>query len=682
MNTRPIILLLIVSALLPAVVSRSAEKMTVRNFTPDIYGVADNAFCFGQDDMGRILVGNTGGMLTFNSKDWIRHSRGSGLPVFSFLLDTIDMRVYAGSMGDFGYFSSVKGRGEFTSLKSTVSGETLDNEYFGAIARCGSDVWISSAARLIRIDSDNSLLFTLPDTVTALVSWRSAPLAALADGSLLTVKDYRVEPMPRSSALAGKRIVAMHAAADGSVIIVTARDGLWIYDERGARRIYPSVNPLIRHSGEVTAAAFSRDSVFAIAFDGGTVAVKDRSGIRTATLDDGLRNTHVEALMFDRDGNLWCGGIDGIDYIVSNSGSMTRPPALRNMSNEEIIASSLKSYDPADDDDLDGAYVCAIYSATDSLLYEILSRRDTSLLEIPYRDNTLRFEFIDPEFSSDNSILYSSRLDNGEWTSFSPTSSRTITNIGGGDHSLSLRSINLLDGRMHLSEFRFRVELPWYRTLWARLLFGVVAAAGLWVVWRLLRRFSRRAARLMERKKNREMALMKENADNEARRKDNEIASLRSEQADLDNEHRTRELNSSTMSLVRKNEILLGIAARLTKIQQMPEFSAADQAVVREISGVQAMIQQHIGREEDGRDFSENFDHVYEDFTRLLMATHPDLNSADRRLCCYLKMGLTTKDIAALLNVNPRSVEMARYRLRKKMNLPRSTNLSEYLRLL
>lgn len=62
------------------------------------------------------------------------------------------------------------------------------------------------------------------------------------------------------------------------------------------------------------------------------------------------------------------------------------------------------------------------------------------------------------------------------------------------------------------------------------------------------------------------------------------------------------------------------------------------------------------------------------------MATHPDLNAADRRLCCYLKMGLTSKDIAALLNVNPRSVEMARYRLRKKMNLPRSTNLSEYLR--
>lgn len=58
---------------------------------------------------------------------------------------------------------------------------------------------------------------------------------------------------------------------------------------------------------------------------------------------------------------------------------------------------------------------------------------------------------------------------------------------------------------------------------------------------------------------------------------------------------------------------------------------------------------------------------------------YPQLNINDKRLCAYLKMGLSSKEIAPLLNMSVRSVEMTRYRLRKKMGLERETNLATFL---
>ena len=88
------------------------------------------------------------------------------------------------------------------------------------------------------------------------------------------------------------------------------------------------------------------------------------------------------------------------------------------------------------------------------------------------------------------------------------------------------------------------------------------------------------------------------------------------------------------MNLIRKNEILLEINKNLDKISD---------------------------------ELSEN------------AAEKPALTVSDKKLCAYLKMDLSSKDIAPLLNMSYRSVEMSRYRLRKKLNLDREVNLTEFL---
>jgi DNA-binding CsgD family transcriptional regulator len=84
-------------------------------------------------------------------------------------------------------------------------------------------------------------------------------------------------------------------------------------------------------------------------------------------------------------------------------------------------------------------------------------------------------------------------------------------------------------------------------------------------------------------------------------------------------------------------------------------------------------------KDDEWQIINQNFDIVYENFTKRLMELHPGLSAADKRMCCYIKMGLSSKEIAPLLNISYKSVEMARYRLRKKMNIEGSMSLTDYL---
>jgi DNA-binding CsgD family transcriptional regulator len=62
-----------------------------------------------------------------------------------------------------------------------------------------------------------------------------------------------------------------------------------------------------------------------------------------------------------------------------------------------------------------------------------------------------------------------------------------------------------------------------------------------------------------------------------------------------------------------------------------------------------------------------------------LRNNYPELTPKDLRLCAYLRMNLSSKEIAPLLNISIRGVEISRYRLRKKLHLPRDANLTDFM---
>ena len=91
------------------------------------------------------------------------------------------------------------------------------------------------------------------------------------------------------------------------------------------------------------------------------------------------------------------------------------------------------------------------------------------------------------------------------------------------------------------------------------------------------------------------------------------------------------------------------------------------------------IIDKNLNNTDDWKLFSEAFNNADKGFIKKVKSIHPDLTPNDLRLCAYLRLNLPSKEIAPLLNISHRSVEVKRYRLRKKMNLDHKQNLTDYI---
>ena len=324
-------------------------------------------------------------------------------------------------------------------------------------------------------------------------------------------------------------------------------------------------------------------------------------------------------------------------------------------------------------------FVNTVYANLDSLVYQAPSlMRDDVPLRLPYELNAVRFEFGCPEYSGAKNIEFSSFLENydEDWTPYSRESTREYAKLSEGRYKFKLRARNKQTGQVSESEYSFEILPPWYRSLPAKIiyvLFGVMLCVS---VWMLVKRWIRQTKKQIDQKRARELDDLRRKSEQEALVKDYEIATLKSEQLEHDILHKSQELSSTTMNLVRKNEMLREIVSKISRLQALPGLDSVAQ---RHLVKLQNSIEDNISHDDEWKTINQNFDIVYENYTKRLMELHPNLSASDKRMCCYIKMGLSSKEIAPLLNISYKSVEMARYRLRKKMGIVGERSLSDYL---
>jgi DNA-binding CsgD family transcriptional regulator len=131
---------------------------------------------------------------------------------------------------------------------------------------------------------------------------------------------------------------------------------------------------------------------------------------------------------------------------------------------------------------------------------------------------------------------------------------------------------------------------------------------------------------------------------------------------------KNRELAISTMSMIKKNQFLSKIKSDLKLIDSSDK-----------ISSVIKTIDRNLNNKDDWKFFEEAFNNADKDFLKKVKQIHPLLTNNDLRLCAYLRLNLSSKDISPLLNISLSSVEIKRYRLRKKMNLSHNEGLTDHL---
>ena len=136
-----------------------------------------------------------------------------------------------------------------------------------------------------------------------------------------------------------------------------------------------------------------------------------------------------------------------------------------------------------------------------------------------------------------------------------------------------------------------------------------------------------------------------------------------------------RELVSSLIEIAQKNEMVHYLHKNLSVIQ-----NTLPAPIRKKVTDMLMKIDENQRRQIfNWEDFKFHFEKVHQGFFARLQGKYPGLTQKDQRLCAYIQLGLSTKDIAGLINITPESAEIGRIRLRKKLGLTRQNNLFAFL---
>jgi len=306
---------------------------------------------------------------------------------------------------------------------------------------------------------------------------------------------------------------------------------------------------------------------------------------------------------------------------------------------------------------------------------------DTESDSLSHKQNSLRFEFIAPEYRNEGLVQYSYKLENYDdtWSEFGSENIKEYTQLPKGKYVFKVRARDVLEAREATCSYSFIILPSWYETRLAFFIYLVLFFLVLFGVGLLINKRSKKGAVDMERKKEIEINEQKIKFEAETTEKKREIKELKNQQLQYELRHKSQELASSTMNIIRKNEMLLEMMHKISKVTTEIKLNSDSSNVLSRLNKMEKSIKQNIKNDNNLKRFEENFDLVYENYLKRLGEQYPELNTSDKKLCAYLKMDLSSKDIAPLMNMSVRSVETNRYRLRKKMSLDRDVNLSEFL---
>lgn len=294
-------------------------------------------------------------------------------------------------------------------------------------------------------------------------------------------------------------------------------------------------------------------------------------------------------------------------------------------------------------------------------------------IEIPFGRNNIRISFALPWYRQAK-IKFQYYLEgySRQWSDWSPASQKDFTNLGQGSYVFKVRA-RISEGNIsQVTEFRFTILPPFYASKLAFALYLIGLVCLLFVFKRLYEgKLKKDQQAISDKLQAEKEAFLKK----EAEATEKQIIKLQTEKLQAELAGKNRELANSAMSLVYKNELLQKLSQEIGKLKDGNGKPLAEE----QLRKIQKVIDDGMNDERDWNLFERSFNEAHESFFKKLKANHPDLVPNDLKLCAYLRMNMSSKEMASLLNISLRGVEIRRYRLRKKLDVPHDKNLVEFL---
>ncbi|MFV7234794.1 histidine kinase [Flavobacterium sp. ZB4R12] len=240
-----------------------------------------------------------------------------------------------------------------------------------------------------------------------------------------------------------------------------------------------------------------------------------------------------------------------------------------------------------------------------------------------------------------------------------------LNNLNSGSHDVTIYHNDGLHYNK-VSNFQFIVAKAWYFSFWMILVYLIVIGLILylyykWNKMKYIQKLKLQEEELKHQKKILEMELKAENELN--------VQEYEKHILELELQSKSSEVAGKSLSIAKQSEMIENIQGILDSETDFNKLK----------SEIKKAIKINAVNKHEWETFETNLNQIHNEFIINLSKKYPNLTSKDIKLCIYLKMNLSSKEIAPMMNISFRGVELHRYRLRKKLNLVQDENLSKFL---
>ena len=492
------------------------------------------------------------------------------------------------------------------------------------------------------------------------------------------------EKVTSSVALPDRNIRTIQFDEDDNLWIGTDNDGIYKLDYRKRQLIkFPRINKL-----NIFSILIKEDRVY-IGTDGNGMYIFDKSGYfkKHIKLDELLGLNVVHSIEEVNEGQLWMASNAGvIRYDVKTDSLTVFDSADGVQSNQFNTNSSLKYSDGRllfgglygvssfNVDEILINKTRAIPVFTDFSVNNQSVRNDSTYLgtmksintideiRLSYRQNNFSIAFAGLEYTNPDKNQYAYKMEGYDEGWINGTADRRVVNytdLPFGDYIFKLKTSNNSgiwgDTERHLN---IKISPPVWATNWFKVLSFLILLLMVYIAFRIY------------------IGIQTEESSRKLLEAEQEILKLKNQNLEQTVRNKNAELSAALLQTAHKNNTFSDLKEEIRSIF-VTDLERDEKRL--KLSRLLRKIDTEIKSEDYWMQFQFNFDQVYQDFSSRLSSQHPTLTVNDLRLSSLIKVKLTNREIASILNISIRGVEKAKYRLKKKLELDAEQQLTEYI---
>lgn len=281
-------------------------------------------------------------------------------------------------------------------------------------------------------------------------------------------------------------------------------------------------------------------------------------------------------------------------------------------------------------------------------------------ITLPYNFQELSVYVGSTIFTPNHQISYMIEGVFSDWSPWQKDGEISFLQLPEGKYTLKVRKYVIRGPYMEIS-IPLIVRPPLYNTI------------GAWIIYIFLIGIIAKFTLGYHLKNLHKEELARQKAERQA--EEQKLQQMKSDMLEAELQNKNNELSLQTSALVKRNQ---AIQKLLDELERQKE-TLGDRYPNKLYNRMKNLMEESLNDQADWLLFESHFNSAHRNFIERLRQQYSDITTGDLRICCLLRMNLSTKEIASLLNVSVRAIELRRYRLRKRLSLDGETNLTDFL---